>query len=128
MSWNNYEQPRWASTDQPNLKATIEAGGGTYKDFDAKLDSAQQLTDVETLINGGANVLILLAQDQDAAVSALELAANAGIPVIAYDRLIEDPNVLYLTLDNVAVGEAEAQGHPREGPHGHLRPHQGRPG
>jgi D-xylose transport system substrate-binding protein len=109
VSWNNYEQPRWASTDQPNLKATIEAGGGTYQDFDAKLDSAQQLTDVETLINGGADVLILLAQDQDAAVSALELAKNAGIPVIAYDRLIEDPDVLYLTLDNVAVGEAEAK-------------------
>ena len=73
VSWNNFEQPRWAATDKPNLQATIEAGGGTYKDFDAKLDSAQQLTDVETLINGGADVLVLLAQDQDAAVSALEL-------------------------------------------------------
>src|SRR5262245_39543374 len=90
VSWNNFEQPRWAATDKPNLQATIEAGGGTYQDFDAKLDSAQQLTDVETLINGGADVLVLLAQDQDAAVSALELAANAGVPVIAYDRLIED--------------------------------------
>ena len=79
------------------------------QDFDAKLDSAQQLTDVETLINGGADVLILLAQDQDAAVSALELAANSGIPVIAYDRLIEDPSVLYITFDNVGVGKAEAQ-------------------
>ena len=108
VSWNNFEQPRWAATDKPNLQATIEAGGGTYTDFDAKLDSAQQLTDVETLINGGANVLVLLAQDQDAAVSALELAANAGVPVIAYDRLIEDPSVLYVTFDNVGVGKAEA--------------------
>ena len=108
VSWNNFEQPRWAATDKPNLQATIEAGGGTYQDFDAKLDSAQQLTDVETLINGGADVLVLLAQDQDAAVSALELAANSGIPVIAYDRLIEDPSVLYITFDNVGVGKAEA--------------------
>jgi len=108
VSWNNFEQPRWAATDKPNLQATIEAGGGTYQDFDAKLDSAQQLTDVETLINGGADVLVLLAQDQDAAVSALELAANSGIPVIAYDRLIEDPGVLYITFDNVGVGKAEA--------------------
>jgi len=109
VSWNNFQQPRWAATDKPNLQATIEAGGGTYTDFDANLDSAQQQTDVETLINGGADVLVLLAQNQDAAVAALELAKNSGIPVIAYDRLIEDPDVLYITFDNVGVGRAEAE-------------------
>jgi D-xylose transport system substrate-binding protein len=108
VSWNNFEQPRWAATDKPNMQATIEAGGGTYTDFDARLDSAQQQTDVETLINNGANVLVLLAQNQDAAIAALEYAQNAGVPVIAYDRLIEDPNVLYITFDNVGVGKAEA--------------------
>ncbi len=108
VSWNNFEQPRWAATDEPNMKATIEAGGGTYTAFDARLDSAQQQTDVETLINGGADVLVLLAQNQDAAVAALEYAKNAGVPVIAYDRLIEDPGVLYITFDNVGVGKAEA--------------------
>lgn len=108
VSWNNFEQPRWAATDKPNMQATIEAGGGTYTDFDARLDSAQQLTDVETLINGGADVLVLLAQDQDAAISALEVAKNHGVPVIAYDRLLEDPDVLYVTFDNVGVGRAEA--------------------
>jgi len=109
VSWNNFEQPRWAAKDKPNMQATIEAGGGTYTDFDARLDSAQQQTDVETLINGGADVLVLLAQNQDAAIAALETAQNAGVPVIAYDRLIEDPNVLYITFDNVGVGKAEAE-------------------
>jgi D-xylose transport system substrate-binding protein len=108
VSWNNFEQPRWAATDKPNMQAAIEAGGGTFTDFDARLDSAQQQTDVETLINGGADVLVLLAQNQDAAIAALETAQNAGVPVIAYDRLIEDPNVLYITFDNVGVGKAEA--------------------
>jgi D-xylose transport system substrate-binding protein len=108
VSWNNFEQPRWAATDKPNMQATIEAGGGTYTDFDARLDSTQQQTDVETLINGGADVLVLLAQNQDAAIAALETAANSDVPVIAYDRLIEDPNVLYITFDNVGVGKAEA--------------------
>ena len=51
---------------------------------------------------------MLLAQNQDAAVAALEFASNAGVPVIAYDRLIEDPGVLYITFDNVGVGKAEA--------------------
>jgi D-xylose transport system substrate-binding protein len=109
VSWNNFEQPRWAATDKPNMEATILAGGGTYTDFDARLDSAQQLTDVETLINGGADVLVLLAQDQDAAISALEVAKNNDVPVIAYDRLLEDPDVLYITFDNIGVGRAQAE-------------------
>jgi D-xylose transport system substrate-binding protein len=90
------------------MQATIEEGGGTYTDFDARLDSAQQQTDVETLINGGADVLVLLAQNQDAAIAALEVAQQNDVPVIAYDRLIEDPNVLYVTFDNVGVGKAQA--------------------
>ena len=79
----------------------------------------QQLTDVETLINQGANVLILLAQDDQAdPAGASRRPRQRGIPVIAYDRLIEDPNVLYITFDNVGVGAAEADGDVREGAEG----------
>ena len=58
----------------------------------------------------------------------LEVAANAEVPVIAYDRLIEDPNVLYITFDNVARRRGGGRGHPRGRADGQLRPHQGRPG
>jgi len=109
VSWNNFQQPRWAATDQPNIKKTVEAGGGTYIDADANLSNEQQLTDVDTLISKGAKVLILLAQDQKAILPALKKAQDAGIPVIAYDRLIEDPGILYITFNNVGVGEAEAK-------------------
>ena len=51
----------------------------------------QQLTDINTMISKGANVLIVLAQDRKAIQPALKSAADPGIPVIAYDRLIEDP-------------------------------------
>jgi D-xylose transport system substrate-binding protein len=108
VSWNNFQQPRWAAHDKPNLQKTIEAGGGTYYDADANLSNEQQLTDVTTLISKGANVLILLAQDNKAILPAVKQAKDAGIPVIAYDRLIEDPSVLYITFDNVLVGKAEA--------------------
>lgn len=108
VSWNNFQQPRWAAHDEPNLKSTVEAGGGSYISADANLSSEQQLTDVDTLISKGANVLVLLAQDNKAILPALQKAKDAGIPVIAYDRLIEDPSVLYLTFDNVLVGKAEA--------------------
>jgi D-xylose transport system substrate-binding protein len=109
VSWNNFQQPRWAATDQPQMKETIEAGGGTMLEFDANLDSVQQLTDVDNLISQGAQVLVLLAQDQNAILPAVQKAHDEGIPVIAYDRLIEDPEVLYITFDNVGVGRAEAE-------------------
>ena len=81
---------------------------GTYIDADANLSNEQQLTDIDTLISKGAKVLILLAQDTKAILPAVQKAKDAGIPVIAYDRLIEDPGVLYITFDNVGVGKAEA--------------------
>jgi D-xylose transport system substrate-binding protein len=109
VSWNNFQQPRWAAHDEPNLKSTVEAGGGTYISADANLSAEQQLTDVDTLISQGADVLILLAQDNKAILPALQKAKDAGVPVIAYDRLIEDPDILYITFDNVLVGKAEAE-------------------
>ena len=109
VSWNNFQQPRWAAHDEPNLKKTVEDAGGKYISADANLSSEQQLTDVDTLISQGAKVLILLAQDNKAILPALQKAKDAGIPVIAYDRLIEDPGILYITFDNVLVGKAEAE-------------------
>ncbi len=109
VSWNNFQQPRWAAHDEPNLKKTVEDGGGKYISADANLSSEQQLTDVDTLISQGAKVLILLAQDNKAILPALQKAKDAGIPVIAYDRLIEDSSILYITFDNVLVGKAEAE-------------------
>jgi D-xylose transport system substrate-binding protein len=109
FSGNNLEQPRWEANDIPNMEKVITDAGGTFTWTDARLDSAQQQTDVETLINGGADVLVMLAQDQDAALAAIEIAQQNEVPIIAYDRLIEDPSILYITFDNVRVGELEAE-------------------
>ncbi len=128
VSWNNFQQPRWAAHDQPNIKSTVEAAGGTYIDADANLSNEQQLTDVDTLISKGAKVLILLAQDNKAILPALQKATDAGIPVIAYDRLIEDPSILYVTFDNVGVGKAEAAAILAEVPEGNYVLIKGDPG
>lgn len=108
VSWNNFQQPRWAAHDKPGIQKTVEAGGGTYIDADANLSNEQQATDINTMISKGAKVLIVLAQDTKAVLPAITAAKQAGVAVIAYDRLIEDPSVLYITFDNVAVGKAEA--------------------
>ena len=128
VSWNNFQQPRWAAADQPNIRDTVEAAGGTYIDADANLSNEQQLTDVDNLIAQGANVLILLAQDQNAILPALQKAKDNNIPVIAYDRLIEDPSILYITFNNVGVGEAEAAAILAEVPTGNYVLIKGDPG
>ena len=109
MSWNNYQEERWAKWDEPAIKAAIEAGGGKYISNDAKSSAETQATNVESLISQGAKVVIILAQDDVAILPSVTSAIGEGIPVIAYDRLIEDPKVLYLTFDNVEVGRMQAR-------------------
>ncbi len=128
VSWNNFQQPRWAAHDEPNLKKTVEDAGGKYISADANLSAEQQLTDVDSLISQGAKVLVLLAQDNKAILPALQKAKDAGIPVIAYDRLIEDPSILYLTFDNVLVGKAEADAIIKKVPTGNYVLIKGDPG
>jgi D-xylose transport system substrate-binding protein len=109
VSWNNYNEERWAKWDEPDMKAAIEAGGGTYISTDAGSSAEQQVSDVEQLIAQGADALIILAQDQTAILPAVQSALDQGIPVIAYDRLIEDSRALYITFDNVEVGRMQAR-------------------
>jgi D-xylose transport system substrate-binding protein len=128
VSWNNFQQPRWAAHDQPNIKKVVEDAGGKYIDKDANLSNEQQATDINTLISQGAKVLIVLAQDTKAVIPAIQAAKNQGIPVIAYDRLIEDPSALYITFDNVAVGKAEADAVIKKVPKGNYVLIKGDPG
>jgi D-xylose transport system substrate-binding protein len=129
VSWNNFQQPRWAATDKPSMFKVIQDGGATIlPDKDANLSTTQQITDVNTLIEQGANVLILLAQDTKAIGPALQAAKDNNIPVIAYDRLIEDPDVLYITFDNQGVGVAEATAIMQKVPEGNYVIIKGDPG
>ncbi len=108
VSWNNYQEERWAKWDEPAIKAAIAAGGGTYISNDAKSSADTQNSNVANLISQGAKVVIILAQDGTAIKTAVTAALAANVPVIAYDRLIEDPKVLYITFDNKLVGKLQA--------------------
>lgn len=109
VSWNNYQEERWAKWDEPALKGAIEAGGGSYVSNDAKSSAETQATNVENLISQGADVVVILAQDGTAIKPAVANAISNDVPVIAYDRLIEDADALYITFDNVGVGRLEAE-------------------
>jgi len=109
VSWNNYQEERWAKWDEPAIKAAIAAGGGTYISNDAKSSAETQLNNVQNLITQGAKVVIILAQDGTAIKPAVTSALQAGVPVVAYDRLIEDPGVTYITFNNELVGQLQAE-------------------
>ena len=108
VSWSNFQEERW-KTDEAAIKAAIAAGGGTYVSADAQSSPAKQLTDIESLIARGAKAIIVLAQDANAIRPAIEKALNEGIPVIGYDRLIENKDVLYISFDNKEVGRIQAR-------------------
>ena len=108
VSWSNFQEERW-KTDEAAMKAAIEAAGDKYISADAQSSASKQLTDVESLISQGANALIILSQDASAIGPAVEKAINEGIPVVGYDRLIENKDVFYLTFDNKEVGRMQAR-------------------
>ncbi len=109
VSWNNYNEERWAKSDEPAIQAALSAAGVSYISTDAGSSAEQQLADIEQLISQGADALIILAQDGTAVLPGVQSALDQGVPVIAYDRLIEDPGALYITFDNVEVGRMQAR-------------------
>ncbi|SHI61287.1 xylose-binding protein [Shimia gijangensis] len=108
VSWSNFQEERW-KTDEAAIKAALDAAGAKYISSDAQSSSAKQLSDVESLIAQGADALIILAQDAQAIGPAVQAAADEGVAVVGYDRLIEDPRAFYLTFDNVEVGRMQAR-------------------
>ena len=108
VSWSNFQEERW-KTDEAAIKAALDEAGAAYVSADAQSSSSKQLSDIESLIAQGVDALIILAQDSEAIGPAVQAAADEGIPVVGYDRLIEDPRAFYLTFDNIEVGRMQAR-------------------
>jgi D-xylose transport system substrate-binding protein len=108
VSWSNFQEERW-KTDEAAMKGQLEKLGAKYISADAQADSSKQISDVENLIARGCDALIILAYDADAISPAISRAKAEGIPVVGYDRLIEDPYAFYLTFDNKEVGRMQAR-------------------
>jgi len=108
VSWSNFQEERW-KTDEAAIKTELAKRGATYVSADAGGSPEKQLADVDGLVAKGAKALIILAMDKDAIVPALAKARQRNIPVIAYDRLIDQPGVYYITFDNKEVGRMQAR-------------------
>ncbi len=127
VSWGSFQEERW-KIDEAALKAALEAQGNEYVSADAESSSAKQLTDIEALLAQGIDALIINAWDKDAIMPAIDKAAAEGVPVLGYDRLIEDDRTFYLTFDNVGVGRIIAETVKAAQPSGNYAIIKGDPG
>ena len=109
VAWATFQEERYGLRDEPGIKGAVEAGGGTYVSNDAKLSPETQAANVEALLAANVNVIIINAQDPEAILPSVQKAVDAGIPVIAYDRELENAKALFITHDNVEVGRMIAR-------------------
>jgi D-xylose transport system substrate-binding protein len=108
VSWNNFQEERW-KIDEAAMRQVLDEAGAKYISTDAQSSPVKQNADIDTLTAQGAKVLIILAEDAAAVEPEVDKAIARGIAVIAYDRLIENPKVFYITFDDVEVGVLEAK-------------------
>ena len=101
---------RW-NQDGANMKAELEAAGYTVDLQYAANDIATQVSQIENMINSGCELLVVASIDGDSLGTVLEMAKEASIPVIAYDRLIMNSDAVsyYATFDNYMVGTIQGE-------------------
>lgn len=127
VSWANFQEERW-KFDAAAMRSAIQRGGNNYITTNAEGSAEKQLDDIRTMIEGGLDALVIHSVDKEAVAPAVQWAVDAGVPVIAYDRLIEDDRVFYITFDNVGVGRTIAAAVRQVQPEGNYVIIKGDPG
>jgi len=102
--------PRWEANDHPALQAAITAAlpGVSLDITNANGDATVQQTQAEADLTKGDCILVIAPKDSAASASIVEEAHRQNVPVIAYDRLINDTTLnFYVSFDGVSVGKAQ---------------------
>ena len=104
------EQTIWSIQGERLTAAFENAGYATQIEY-AEDDSAKQAMQIENMITKGVNALVIVAVDCAALTDACEKAKDAGIYVIAEDRLITNTEAVdyYITFDLTRMGELQGQ-------------------
>jgi D-xylose transport system substrate-binding protein len=109
FSLGTLKEDRWIK-DRDILMAKARELGADIIVQNANNDDQDQLEQVKYLLEQQIDVLIIVPNDLNKAATAVEMAKKQGVPVISYDRLVMNSNVdLYITFDNVKVGELMAR-------------------
>lgn len=109
LSLDTLKEERW-QRDKEVFEAKAKEMGADLLVQAANSDDTRQMQDVQALISRRAGAIIIAPHNGAAMAKGVELAHEAGIPVISYDRLITGADVdLYVAFDAVRIGEMQAQ-------------------
>ncbi|MGW3942070.1 sugar ABC transporter substrate-binding protein [Streptomyces phaeochromogenes] len=103
---------RYEKFDYPIIKEKVETltgGKGKVVYENAEQDAAEQNKQLARMVADKVDVLLVDAVDSKAIASGVKQAKEAGIPVIAYDRLAEGPIDAYVSFDNESVGQVQGR-------------------
>jgi D-xylose transport system substrate-binding protein len=103
---------RWDNNDRPELVKQIpQQLPGAVVDYNNAEGSADtQLNQAEADLTKGDCILVVAPVDSVASAQIVAKAKAQGVPVIAYDRLIQSNNLSdYVSFDGVAVGKVQGQ-------------------
>lgn len=101
---------RWIN-DGANMKAQLEALGYEVVLQYAEDDVQMQVSQIENMVAQQVDCLVIAAVDSGALTAVEAQAKDAGIPIVAYDRLLMDTDAVsyYASFDNKGVGTAIAE-------------------
>lgn len=103
---------RYEAYDRPLLEQEIKKAvpGVTIQYANANNNASTQQNQAEAVLTKGACILVVDPQDAEQAAVIVQKAKTTQVPVISYDRLIQDPDLsYYVSFDNVKVGELQGQ-------------------
>lgn len=108
LSLDTLREERW-QRDRDMFVARCEELGARVLVQAANNNEVVQNAQAENLLTQGVDVLVVAPHNSKTAATIVEAAHRSGVPVIAYDRLINDSDVdLYISFDNERVGELQA--------------------
>jgi D-xylose transport system substrate-binding protein len=106
---DSYVIDRWF-IDQKLFTDKIKELGGTCVVEVPYGDPEEQLKLGKKLIVSGIDVLVIIPVDGQKAAAIVQVAKEANIPVIAYDRMINSKDLsFYISYNNLNVGKLQAQ-------------------
>lgn len=110
LSFSDFATERWKN-EEVLMRSLLEEKGYEVISAEANHDVKLQNDQIDNMVSQGVKGLIVVAEDGDAIVTSVDKAADAGVKVIAYDRLIKTSKIAaYLSFDNVEVGRQQALG------------------
>ncbi|MGY4688635.1 D-xylose ABC transporter substrate-binding protein [Salibacterium sp. K-3] len=101
---------RWQHDRDIFVEKAEELGADEVIVQSADGDDAEQNSQVETMLTQGVDVMVIIPDNSDSIGAAASKAQEQGVPVIAYDRMINDTDIeAYVSFDNERVGEMQAE-------------------